>query len=253
MPQSSLLIGAGALTLLVLAVIFVYVRRTRRELPYLADDFLFSPEQLAFKRVLDEAAGDSCAVYGQIRVADVIGVRAGVSRREFDRAYARVGERCFDFLICERRTAAILCAVNLVRRARTTGPLPQDALDEVCQAAQLPFLRIPEEDGYDPEAISAAIRDALRPAPSRPEKRVPVRERIDDSEELALLRELSQSIVGESPTPRPETSATASRTARPTARPSLVKAVVQVAQDVVDVDLDDEQHGRSIRRISARR
>ncbi len=284
MPHSYLLISAGALILLALTVTLTLARRRRRELPYLSDDFLFTPAQLAFKRVLDESVDASCEVYGQVRVADVIGVRAGVSRREFDRAYALVGERCFDFLVCDRRTTAILCAVNLVQPARSTGQLAPDRLDEVCTAAKLPFLRIREDDDYDRSEIEARVMAAIRPLPNRPlpsrPDRDPGRHMTENSEELDLLRELSQTIVdegrsGDLATPQPAFEPTADSTSRPSGRPSLVKTggkdvdsprrpapSIHPRDEIdegptfrIDGDPDDElfNRERSVRRISSAR
>ena len=229
MSQSSLLIGgASALILVVLTLIVAVVRRRRHDLPYLADDFLFSPTQLAFKRLLERAVGETCEVYGQVRVADIVGVRAGVSRREFERAYARVGERCFDFLICERRTSAILAAVNLIQRVRSSGPLPKDDLTEVCRAAQLPFLRIPEDGDHDRTEIAGLVAAAMRAAPC-PAPREPAHDPLEHSDELELLRGLSRAIVDADLDGGPaasETTAgqTSARASGSPVRPSLVKA-----------------------------
>ena len=136
--------------------------RSRYRLDYVADSTLFDPEQLAFRAVLERAVGKERRVYGKVRVADVVAPRPGLSRRDQERAYERLGERCFDFLVCDAVTSAIVCAVNLMPRSRIRRALGRDKLDRVCAAARLPFLRWRESDAYSVAEVEKAVAAVMR-------------------------------------------------------------------------------------------
>ncbi|WP_295392860.1 DUF2726 domain-containing protein [uncultured Thiodictyon sp.] len=172
----------GLAGLLLLALILSLYRRfgRRARWPYVADEALFSPPQRAFLAVLERAVGPDYRVYGRVRVAEVIGLRPRLDRAARRRAYARMGDRQFDFLVCQAATGAIACAVNLVPRSRLGRAVPRDTLDRVCAAAGLPFVRLREADGYFESELAQLVQsviDALRPpapAPVRPAE--PVRQ-----------------------------------------------------------------------------
>ncbi len=156
------LLGLGAVVLLAFILSLRRTLRSRFRLPYRADETLFTPSQRTFKAVLERAVGKDYRVYGRVRVADVIGLQARLSRREEERAQARLDERCFDFLICTPDVTAIACAVNLSPRSRLRKQLPRDSLDRICAAARLPFVRFRESDVYSLEEVEERIFAAMR-------------------------------------------------------------------------------------------
>lgn len=118
----------------------------RHRLPYVVDPVLFSPAQRRFLGVLERAVGRGYRVYGMVRVADVVGLRPKLGLRERRRAYERLGDRRFHFLVCTADASAIACAVNLAPRSRLGMGPPRDGLDRICAAAGLPFVRFRESE-----------------------------------------------------------------------------------------------------------
>lgn len=155
------LLGLGALVLLTFAWSLVRRFGRRHRLPYVADQTLFSPEQQAFLPVLERALGRGYRVYGKVRVADVLGVRPRIGRQARRRAYARLGARRFDFVVCTAGTSAIACAVNLSSRSRLGRRPPRDGLDRICAAARLPFVRFREGDRYSVVEIEEQVFGAM--------------------------------------------------------------------------------------------
>jgi hypothetical protein len=247
------LLALGAWVLL--AFIFSLHRRfgRRRRLPYVADEALFSPGQRAFLAVLERALGRGYRVYGQVRAADVIALRRRprLDRHARRRALARLGERRFDFLICRAETSAIACAVNLAPRSRLGRPPPRDALDRICAAAGLPFVRLREGDIYPAAEIGARVFEAmqtLRPpavtvAEPRPAAVAPAVSR----EDREVLRSLSEMMVEDDRGPRlksvpapPRGAATAPRRAPAAPATPAMSAAPRVEPTLIgdgDVDL----------------
>lgn len=154
-----------ALAILVLAAFLLSLRSSLRRqfgLPYVVDETLFTPAQRAFKAALERAVGKDYVVYGRVRVADVVGLRPRLSRRDRERALDRLGERLFDFLVCRRDTMAIHCAVNLAPRSRLRRQPGRDVLNRICAAAGLPFVRFRETDVYSVVEIEEAVFAAVQ-------------------------------------------------------------------------------------------
>ncbi len=156
------LIALGVIVVLLVLLSFVNTLKRHMRLPYVVDEALFSRPQRAFKGVLERAVGKDYQIYGKVRAVDVIGLKPQLSRREQDRALERLGERCFDFLVCARQTDAIVCAVNLAPRSRLRKLPPKDGLDRICAAARLPFVRFYERKVYSVVEIKEQIVAALQ-------------------------------------------------------------------------------------------
>lgn len=161
------LLGLGVLLLLALTLSLLkhFGRRTRQ--PFVVDETLFSPSQLLLLGVLERAVGPHSRVFGRVRAVEVIGLRPRLDRATRRRAYAQLGDRQFDFLICTAETGAILCAVNLEPRSRFGRWSGRDPLEPICAAAGLPFVRVGEANDYAVNEVARLIRtaiQALRPA-----------------------------------------------------------------------------------------
>lgn len=156
------LLGLAAIVLLALLLSLRRSLSKRFRFPYVADETLFTPSQMAFQSVLEQAVGKHYRVYGRVRVADIVGVRPRLARRDRERAYARLGERCFDFVICRPDTSAIACAINLAPRSRLRKGPPKDRLDHICAAARLPFVRFRESERYFLPDVQERIAAAMR-------------------------------------------------------------------------------------------
>jgi hypothetical protein len=164
------LLGLGGL--LILSLVLSLRRRfgRRGRLPFVVDEALFSPSQRDFMAVLERAIGQDYRVFGRVRAAEVIGLRPRLDRATRRRAYALIGDRQFDFLICAATTGSIVCAVNLAPRSRLGRPPSRNTLDRICTAAGLPFVCLREADSYREAEVARCVQEAihvLRP-PVRP-------------------------------------------------------------------------------------
>lgn len=245
------LLGLGA------AVLFAFILSLRRSLkqrlrlPYLADETLFTPSQRAFKSVLEQAVGNDYRVYGRVRVADVVGLRSRLSRREQERAQARLGERCFDFLVCTPDTTAIACAVNLSPQSRLRKQLPKDRLDRICAAARLPFLRFRESDIYSVADIEEQIFAAMQSRWGRAKD-----EEIPMEAAEAVLNRLSAVILDQDDEqagrlkPRRIAAPTPTQRSRPAqvrARSHVVQSRAKARKEPSILDRDDLDDGPAFR------
>jgi hypothetical protein len=184
------LLGLGAFALLAFLYSLYKSLAHRYRMPYEADPVLFSPAQIVFLRALERAVGPGYRVFGRVRAVDIVAPRRRLDRRTRRRAWERLGGRRFDFLVCQAKTSAIACAVNLAPRSRLRRAPPRDALDRICAAAGLPFVRFRESDGYSVTEIEGRVLAAIQAAGTGLREAEPARSGpADDPGELPDLRE----------------------------------------------------------------
>jgi hypothetical protein len=187
------LLALGALVSILFVAGLVRQLRNRHRLPYRADAFLFSPQQRAFLDVLERAVGRGYRVYGKVRAADIIEVEPRLDRRSRERAYERLADQTFDFVVCTLDTGAIACAVNLAPRSRLSRRPPKNSLDRICAAAKLPFVRFRESEVYSVVEIEQQVFGVMHAQRRRPESKA---DEMSNEDTRDALRDLSD-VIGE--------------------------------------------------------
>ncbi|BBL76127.1 DUF2726 domain-containing protein [Methylomagnum ishizawai] len=130
---------------------------------YQRRDFLFSPEERLFHASLKQAVGGDYAVFGPIRVGDVVSPRGTPSRQDAPREFEDIRDGRFAFVLCDPADLAVVCAVQLrERNPAATGP---DPLKSICHAAGLPLVGFEAGPLYDEHDIRETIAQAVRKEP----------------------------------------------------------------------------------------
>lgn len=157
-----------ALVVIVLASSSWWRRRSGRRpatgYPYARRERLLSPDGRRFLNVLDDVAGNDARVFAQVRMTDVIRVTHRPGSGYFARALARISERRFDFVVCDRESLAVLCAVTLDERKRDAGddaPFAQSFAAQMCRFAGLPLLRVISRRDYDMQHLGERVAEAI--------------------------------------------------------------------------------------------
>lgn len=202
------LLGLGGLVLLAFLWSLLKSFRGHRRYPYVLDPSLLTASERALMEILERVLGERYRVHVKVRASDVIDLAPRLSRRERERAHERLADHRFDFLICDRESSAMRCAVNLAPRSRLRKEPGRNALDRICEAVGLPLVRLRESTDYSAVEIEERVKGALRRRAVRH-----LEDRLDPEDEAAVLDELSRSLGGE----------LAASRERPT-RLSLVKA-----------------------------
>jgi len=150
--------GIAALALLLFLLRRVAGRRGKLSRhPCQRQSALFSLDERAFFRVLKDAVGGKYAIFGKIRVDDIILVKQGASREAVD----AIAGRHFDFILCDPDTLSPACAIQLHGKAQA-GP---DLLPSICENLGLPLLRFPVQADYSVEDIREKLRKAMAKEP----------------------------------------------------------------------------------------
>lgn len=83
---------------------------------YVGNEFLMSPTERDFYRVLERKYGEEYYIFAQVRVADVIkpNVKRYFSKtREYQALFRQISQWHFDYLLCHKEDFRIHCAIEL--------------------------------------------------------------------------------------------------------------------------------------------
>jgi hypothetical protein len=146
----------AAAIVIVATVMVVLAKRSPRSgpalpaFPYQKAAGLFSPAERSFLGVLHQAVGGKAAIFGKVRVADVVKPLAGLNDGDRQRAFEKIADKHFDFLLCDKENLAVICAIELDDDAPSADSREQrdGFLKKVCEAAGVPLVQGPLKSGY---------------------------------------------------------------------------------------------------------
>ncbi|MBL4794887.1 MAG: DUF2726 domain-containing protein [Pseudomonadales bacterium] len=118
--------------------------------PYVARTQIYSPSERKFLGYLIRAMGEDYIIMGKVRVADILAVESSLSLAKKKNAFEKISKDHVDYLLCERKTMAVVCAVELYDQS--FDPKHQiirgNFLDKAFRAAGIPLIRFPKKDEY---------------------------------------------------------------------------------------------------------
>lgn len=131
--------------------------------PYVRKGALLTAAERSFLGVLEKIIGARYRIYAQVRLADVIAIRPGTDKRQRQMALNRITSKHIDFVICERFTLEVLCAIELddSTHARDDRVARDQFVDAVLHTAELPLVRVVAKAGYQPDEIKKALEKVL--------------------------------------------------------------------------------------------
>jgi ssDNA-binding Zn-finger/Zn-ribbon topoisomerase 1 len=127
--------------------------------PYQKSDALFTPAERSFLGVLQQAVGYNAAIFGKVRVADVVEPKTGLSRSARQKAFNKISAKHFDFLLCDKEDLSVACAIELDDGSHNSKRRHErdEFLKGVCEAAGVPLIQVPAKSGY----VIEEVRDLL--------------------------------------------------------------------------------------------
>jgi hypothetical protein len=129
------------------------------EYPYRKIDILFTPAERSFLGVLNQAVGENVQIFGKVRIADVITPKKGMSRSDWQKAFNKISNKHFDFLLCNKNDLSILCAIELNDRSHNSKKRKDRDifLEGACQSANVPLVQIVAQTTYNIKEIQNAL------------------------------------------------------------------------------------------------
>lgn len=157
-------VAITAVVVIVAVVLLVALMRRAAAYPYRAVGYLLSEEEGRFLAALREALGGEHDVHAKVRLADVIDVRKGLTRKQRADALERIASRHLGFVVCDRATHAVQGVVELeLGPGRRSRHAPPPFLDAALAAAHVPLVRVPVQPAYSVSELRDRVLIGLRP------------------------------------------------------------------------------------------
>lgn len=126
---------------------------------YYARKALFTPAERSFLGVLEPQLPPGVRVFGKVRLEDIVGVRAGLSRSERQAARNRINRKHVDFLLVRASDLAPLAGIELDDSSHEEEDRrDRDAfVDAAFASAGLPLIHVPVQRSYNPAEVKAKL------------------------------------------------------------------------------------------------
>jgi hypothetical protein len=159
--------------LLIAAVTTIAIFRIaqNRQPTYQSRTNLLSAAELHFLRSLEAAVPSSIHIAWKVRLADIIDVHTSASAKMRTQRFNKIRSKHIDFVLCDRATSAIQCAIELNDRshARPERQQRDGFVRDSLKGAGIPLIEIPCSRAYDANRLREQLQDHTR-TPSVPQR-----------------------------------------------------------------------------------
>jgi len=124
--------------------------RSTNQFPYIKKGPFFTTGEGSFFRVLKSTLGDDFEIFGQVRVADLLEVKRGLSNSGRQKHINKIRSKHVDFVLCDPGTLNIICAIELDDKShkRKDRVARDEFLDAAFKSAGLPLVRFKAKYTY---------------------------------------------------------------------------------------------------------
>ncbi|OGV57576.1 MAG: hypothetical protein A2X45_11275 [Lentisphaerae bacterium GWF2_50_93] len=160
------------LVLLVLAaaVIATFFISSRRRRDYVRRN-LFSPAELSFFKVLEQALDGKYKIFTKIRLADIIKVGGELEKSERQTAFNKIQSKHVDFVLCDPGDLSVQCVIELDDKSHEAADriARDEFVDSALESAGIPIARFAARRQYAAEDIVKGVEEAKAQPDSKQE------------------------------------------------------------------------------------
>lgn len=138
---------------------------TQLTFPFRRRQQLFTPVERNFLELLEKAVGHEFRVVCRVRLADIISVKQGTTKKNSQVALSKAIGKQLDFVLCSKQTMDPVLAIDLVYQQGKEGyKLQRDwFVNGALDAAKVPHMRIKVKSGYSVAEVRESIELKLIP------------------------------------------------------------------------------------------
>lgn len=123
---------------------------------------LFTPAEKNFQNLVEQAVGSRYRIINRVKLADIVSIRNGVSKRAGQTASNNAHSKYLDFVICERDSMKMLGVIDLVDTQGKGYKVKKDwFVSGALEAAAIPHIRIKVKANYTIDEIRACINSRI--------------------------------------------------------------------------------------------
>lgn len=125
---------------------------------------LFTEAEFAFFGVLQQAIGHDYAIFGKVRIADVINVRSGLGKNSWQKSFNAICSKHLDYVLCRPTDGSIVAAIELNDKSHQQKDRQErdHLVERICKEAYLPLIQIPTARTYSIQAVREVILQTCR-------------------------------------------------------------------------------------------
>ncbi len=130
--------------------------------PFEKKQAIFTSAEKNFNTLLEQAVGPQYRVLNRVKLADIITIRKGVSKRATQAAISNANSKYLDFVVCDRNTMALCGVIDLVDTKGGGYKVRKDwFVSGSLEASSIPHVRIKVKNNYSIDEIKACIDSRL--------------------------------------------------------------------------------------------
>jgi uncharacterized protein DUF2726 len=169
MPEIFMEFILFTLITLIVIVALMASRLTNNRYPFPFDrkSTVFTAAEKNFQGLLEQAVGAKFRIVNRVKIADLITIRQGVSKKASHSALAHANNKYVDFIICHRDSMQLAGAIDLVDTNGKGYKVKKDwFVSGALEAASIPHLRIKVKGSYTLAEIRACINNRILGGPA---------------------------------------------------------------------------------------
>ena len=163
------IILAGVLVVVVMVALAAVTAKSRAQEPaakpdlYYVRNSLFTPAERSFFGLLESLDYDGVTIASKVRLADIFGVKKGLERGGWQRAFNRIAAKHVDFLLIQSSDGRPILGIELDDSSHKEEKtvIRDSFVDSVFSSAGLPILHVPARGSYDPKELHRQIDEAI--------------------------------------------------------------------------------------------
>ncbi|WP_420600179.1 DUF2726 domain-containing protein [Neptuniibacter sp.] len=157
-----ILIAAGiAVTLLLALVLYISRRPVVNQV-----DLSTTLNERMFMPVLEKVVGETYEIISKVPLSEVLQPAENLPKRAQNKAVRTIQGRLFDFIVVDKASRSIICAVELDEHKfdKKTFKKQDLYLEDLCQQIGLPLLRVPSQRGYNLSELIERFERIIEPS-----------------------------------------------------------------------------------------
>ena len=129
--------------------------------PYYKKKYLLSKAERSFYGVLSQSVNNDTLIFAKVRIADVVGIKKGTNRKNFYRAFNRITNKHFDFVLADKKNLSIKAVIELDDNSHNSQKsINKDKFINICcEKAGLQIFRFRASNNYSITQIKEIISE----------------------------------------------------------------------------------------------
>ncbi|MDT8376844.1 MAG: DUF2726 domain-containing protein [Mariprofundaceae bacterium] len=169
-------LGIALLVILVLAVLLLRRRRGSATIPVQSaakNDIpsLLTQSELACFNTLKAVAGNEFYIMAKVSLSDIAVVKKGVDQARLKRA-AKQGKRHIDFILCNKESLAVICAIELEDAATAASRKRESHSADLLEEVGVVVFHMPVKTSYSIPEMQQALTPYLKGHQPSPDEMV---------------------------------------------------------------------------------